>query len=260
MDYDLPQLFSVAGKTALVTGGTSGIGLMIAQGLVAAGARTIIVARNDEDCARLARELGVSGRCEGIPGDLATLAGIDAITASAARLTDRLDILVNCAGLFAMQPLDEYTEQLWDYTLDLNLKAPFFLTQRLLPLLRAAASPEDPARVVNIGSGHGLRASPLESYAYASSKAALHHLTRSLAQRLARESITVNAIAPGIFPSRNTAEFSPERKSAIAKGVPLQRLGTSPDIIGALLYLASRAGAYVTASVLPVDGGWSGAG
>jgi NAD(P)-dependent dehydrogenase (short-subunit alcohol dehydrogenase family) len=255
----ISKLFSVAGKVALITGATSGIGHMMADGLVAAGARVYIVARNPADCARIAEELRSVGECTAISGDLSTNAGIRDVALAFGKIEQTLHILVNNAGIFATQPIDEYSEELWDYTLALNTKTAFFLTQQLLPHLRRGALPDDPARVINIGSGHGIRVSPFESYAYQTSKAGLHHLTRALARRLAREHINVNAIAPGVFPSRLTADFDSTTVSAITGNIPRGRYGNGQDIAGTLIYLCSLAGAYVTAAVLPVDGGWAGA-
>lgn len=252
------KLFSVKGKVALVTGGTSGIGLMIARGLVLAGARVYIVSRTAETCASVAGQLAAHGECQAIPGDLSRFDTISQIAARVSEAEERLNILVNNAGLLEQQPIEVYGEDLWDRALDLNLKAVFFLTQQLLPLLRRAGTPEDPARVINIGSGHGLRVSPFDHFGYTASKAGLHHLTRALAQRLARDNINVNAIAPGIFKSRNTADFSEELLSKITSGIPRGRFGSQEDIAGSVIYLASRAGAYTTSTVLAVDGGWAG--
>jgi NAD(P)-dependent dehydrogenase (short-subunit alcohol dehydrogenase family) len=255
----ISKLFSVAGKVAVITGATSGIGYMMAEGLVAAGARVYIVARNSSDCTRIAEELKSLGDCRAIPGDLATIGGIRDVALAFSKTEQHLNILVNNAGIFKTQPIDEYSEDLWDYTLALNTKAAFFLTQQLLPHLRRGASPDDPARIVNIGSGHGMRVSSFESYAYQTSKAGLHHLTRALARRLAREHINVNAIAPGVFPSRLTADFDSATVSAITGNIPRGRYGNGQDMAGTLIYLCSLAGAYVTAAVVPVDGGWAGA-
>lgn len=255
----ISELFSVAGKVAVITGATSGIGYMMAEGLVAAGARVYIVARNTSDCTRIAGELKSLGDCRAIPGDLATMEGIREVSAAFKKAESQLHILVNNAGIFKTQPIDEYSEELWDYTLALNTKAAFFLTQQLLPYLRCGASADDPARIVNIGSGHGIRVSPFESYAYQTSKAGLHHLTLSLARRLAREHINVNAIAPGVFPSRLTTDFDSATVSAITSNIPRGRYGNGQDMAGTLIYLCSPAGAYVTATVIPVDGGWAGA-
>jgi NAD(P)-dependent dehydrogenase (short-subunit alcohol dehydrogenase family) len=255
----ISRLFSVENKVAVITGATSGIGLMMAEGLVAAGARVYIVARNESDCTRVAAELKRLGDCVAIPGDLATVEGIREVAAAFGKAEERLHILVNNAGIFKTQPIDEYSEELWDYTMALNTKAAFFLTQQLLPHLRRGAAAADPARIVNIGSGHGIRVSPFESYAYQTSKAGLHHLTLSLARRLAREHINVNAIAPGVFPSRLTADFNAATVSAITSNIPRGRYGNAEDMAGTLIYLCSPAGAYVTAAVIPVDGGWAGA-
>jgi NAD(P)-dependent dehydrogenase (short-subunit alcohol dehydrogenase family) len=255
----ISRLFSVAGKVAVITGATSGIGYMMAEGLVAAGARVYIVARNSSDCTRTTEELKSLGDCRAIPGDLATIGGIRDVALAFGKTEQHLHILVNNAGFFKTQPIDQYSEDLWDYTLALNTKAAFFLTQQLLPYLRRGASPDDPARIVNIGSGHGIRVSPFESYAYQTSKAGLHHLTLVLARRLAREHINVNAIAPGVFPSRLTADFDSATVSAITSNIPRGRYGNGQDMAGTLIYLCSLAGAYVTAAVVPVDGGWAGA-
>ena len=251
-------LFEVSGKVALITGATSGIGRMMAEALVARGVRVYVVARNAEDCAATAGELAKMGECIAIPGDLSTVEGIARIAASFAEREERLDVLVNNAGLFSAAPIEEYSEDLWDYTSNLNLKAAFFLIQKLLPSLRRAASARDPARIINIGSGHGIRPSRFDSFAYQATKAALHHLTRHLAGRLAPDHITVNAIAPGVYPSRNTAHFDQATVDAIIANVPLGRYGEADDIAGAIIFLCSRAGAYVSAAVLPVDGGWAG--
>lgn len=250
----MSDLFSVKGRVALVTGATSGIGAMAATALAGAGARVYLVGRDAESCASTAEALPGSVP---LPGDVSTLAGIDAVAAEFGRHEKRLHLLVNNAGTLRDAPLDDVSEAEWDDVVDLNLKAPFFLAQRLLPALRAGATPEDPAAVVNVGSVGGLRVGPRPTYSYAASKAGLHHLTRSLAKRLAPEHVTVNAIAPGFFPSRLAPADSPEVQRAIASSVPRGRAGNGDDIGGVLLFLASRAGAFVTGTVLPVDGGMS---
>ena len=252
-------LFSVAGKTALITGGTSGIGLMIARGLVKHGARTYIVARRRDTSEEVAAQLSQSGRagqgaCIALPGDLATSAGVRAVADALCAREPALHILVNNAGAMYEAPIAEFTEEGWDQVLDLNLKSVFFLTQRLLPLLRAAAGPDAFASVINIGSVGGLRVGPKENYSYQAAKAGLHHLTGSLAKRLGPENITVNAIAPGFFPSRLT-QIPDAALPAILASVPRRRLGQEEDIVGAVIYLASRAGAFVTGAVIPVAGG-----
>ena len=252
------NLFDVSGKTALVTGGTSGIGLMIARGLFDAGASVYVVGRTADPGSDATADPSRTGHWRMLRGDLSTHEGICAIAATFASQEKRLDILVNNAGLSESEQIDVYREETWDRALDLNLKAVFFLTQKLLPLLRRTGTAENPARVINIGSGHGLRVSKFEHFGYSASKAGVHHLTRALAQRLAPENINVNAIAPGVFQSRLTKDFSKELVSQIIEGIPRGRFVTDQDIVGAVIYLTSRAGAYVTSSVLSVDGGWAG--
>jgi NAD(P)-dependent dehydrogenase (short-subunit alcohol dehydrogenase family) len=250
----MSDLFSVSGKVAVVTGGSSGIGLMIARGLVEHGVKTYIVARNADKCATRAAELSESGECYALPGDLSTLDGIQAVASAFSEKETRLDILVNNAGVMAEAPLDEFTEEDWDSVADLNLKSPFFVTQRFLPFLRAAASENVHASVIAIGSVGGLRVGPKENYSYSSTKAGLHHLVHALAKRLASEHITVNAIAPGFFPSGMT-QITEEIKAAVLAAVPRRRVGVASDVVGATLYLSSRAGSFVTGSVMPVEGG-----
>lgn len=257
---DQDPLFTVAGKVALITGGTSGIGQMMAAGLVARGARVYITARNAEDCAAVVQDLSKSGDCHAITGDVSTINGVERLAEAFEKQEQHLNILVHAAGLHLPEPIDSFSEKSWDDTTNVNLKAPFFLTQALLPQLRAAARADDPARIINIGSGHGIRVSRFEAFAYHATKAGVHHLTRSLATRLARENITVNAVAPGVFPSRITAEFSAEQVAAIEASVPLGRYGCADDVAGTLIFLCSAAGRYVSGTVLPVDGGWVGCG
>jgi NAD(P)-dependent dehydrogenase (short-subunit alcohol dehydrogenase family) len=247
-------LFSVADKVALVTGGTSGIGYMIARALVARGAITYIVGRNAETCAAVANELSELGRCFALPGDIATKTGIEQLVAAFGELQPHLHILVNNAGAMYEAPLDDFSEEGWDSVVDLNLKSVFFLSQALLPPLRAAASERDPAAIINIGSVGGLRVGPKENYSYQAAKAGLHHLTGSLAKRLGKEQITVNAIAPGFFLSRIT-QIPDEMMPQVLAAVPRGRVGQADDLAGAVVYLASRAGAFVTGAVIPVAGG-----
>jgi NAD(P)-dependent dehydrogenase (short-subunit alcohol dehydrogenase family) len=254
------ELFSVAGKVALVTGGTSGIGRMIAQGLVQHGARTYIVGRDPASCAAVAAELSQmpgsqgGGRCLPLPGDLATKAGMRSVVDALRTREPLLHLLVNNAGAMYEAPIAEFTEQGWDSVMDLNLKSVFFLTQQLLPMLRAAATEAAPASVVNIGSVGGLRIGPKENYSYQAAKAGLHHLTGSLARRLGPEHITVNAIAPGFFLSRLT-QIPEAALPALLASVPRRRIGCADDIVGAVIYLAARAGSFVTGAVIPVAGG-----
>jgi NAD(P)-dependent dehydrogenase (short-subunit alcohol dehydrogenase family) len=249
------ELFSVEGKTAVVTGGSRGIGLMIARGLVEGGARVYVSSRKAEACRQVAEELSRAGECLALPADLSTEEGCRRLAAEVGERQGRLQVLVNNAGATWGAPLEDYPAAAWDKVLALNLEAPFFLTRAMLPLLEAGAAPGDPARVVNVGSIDGLRVPPMPTYAYSASKAGLHHLTRVLARELGPRGITVNAIAPGPFESKMMAETLRRFGDQIAAAAPLGRIGRPDDMAGATLYLASRAGAYVTGAVLPVDGG-----
>jgi NAD(P)-dependent dehydrogenase (short-subunit alcohol dehydrogenase family) len=253
------DLFSVAGKTAIVTGGSRGIGAMIASGLVRAGCRVYITARKKEACDAAAAEMSASGECVSVPLDLAAPGSADELIAFVAEREDRLHILVNNAGATWGAPLAGYPLSAFDKLWNINVKALFDLTVKSLPLLRAAASPADPARVINIGSIDGLGVPAMETYAYSTTKAGVHMLTRHLASTLAPESITVNAIAPGPFDSKMMAFAldDPQTRAAIAASVPLARIGEPDDMAGAAIFLASRAGRYLTGAVIPVDGGLS---
>jgi NAD(P)-dependent dehydrogenase (short-subunit alcohol dehydrogenase family) len=254
-------LFDVSGKTALVTGGSRGIGLMIARGLVQAGARVIVSSRKSDDVEAAARELAALGDCRAIPGDVSTPEGAAALADATRERFPELHILVNNAGAAWGAPLEEFPASGWDKVMHTNVEGVFHLTVALLGALRGAAEAEDPARVINIGSIDGLRTPSVENYSYGASKAAVHMLTRHLAKRLASEHITVNAIAPGPFQSKMMAIMEdPEVRSAIEGTVPLARIGRPDDIVGVTLLLASRAGSYVTGTVIPLDGGITGCG
>jgi NAD(P)-dependent dehydrogenase (short-subunit alcohol dehydrogenase family) len=250
---DVANLFSVQGRVALVTGGSSGIGRMIATGLAAAGAKVYICARSADKIAAAAAE--IEGNVTGLTADLSSNAGIEALAAEITAREDALHILVNNAGTLTDAPLDDFSEAAWDDVIDLNLKTPFFLMQKLLPLLRAGATEDRPATVINIGSVGALKIGPREVYSYQASKGAIHWLTKSLAKKLGPDNITVNAIAPGFFESEMTVITSEEMRSMVISMVPRRRTGKPEDVAGTAIYLASRAGAYVTGSVIPVEGG-----
>jgi NAD(P)-dependent dehydrogenase (short-subunit alcohol dehydrogenase family) len=256
---DPATLFAVEGKCVLVTGSTAGIGRMIAEGFVRAGATVYVNGRRTDRCNRTAEELGAWGTCHPLSADLASEEGCRQLADALAQHTERLDVLVNNAGTIRMAPLDRHDDELWTKMLDLNLKAAFHLTRFVLPLLHRAAREGNPARVVNVGSMDAVRVPAMDSYAYSASKAALHHLTRHLAWRLA-PSVTVNAIAPGTFPSRMSEPFLRSRDAEVCAAVPLRRVGRPADAAGSAIFLSSIAGAYVTGAVLPLDGGQASVG
>lgn len=252
------SLFSVAGKRALVTGGSRGIGRAIAEALVRAGAEVIITSRKRQDLDETAASLAEFGSCKAIAADLASPDGVSDLVAAVERRWDRLDLLVNNAGATWGAPLQDFPVAGWDKVFDTNVRGVFLLTTGLLDLLRAAAKDDDPARVIVIGSVDGLRVPELswDNYPYSASKAAAHMLTRHLAARLAPEHITVNAIAPGFFESRMTSFLLDDGgREDLAGIVPLGRIGRPEDLAGVTLFLASRAGAYLTGTVVTVDGG-----
>ena len=252
-------LFDLAGKVVLVTGGTRGIGEMIAKGFLERGAKVFITSRKPEACDAMQKTLAALGECRAAPSDLSTVKGIDAFSDWLKGETDRLDILVNNAGATWGEPLETFSEDGWDRVMDLNLKAVFFLTQRLLPLLRTARDNHGRAKIINIGSIEGF-ARPLEidNFAYPTSKAAVHHLTRILAGRLASENITVNAIAPGPFYSKMTAYAlgTDKGRDAVANAIPLGRIGDDADMIGLSTFLGSDASNFITGVTIPLDGGY----
>jgi NAD(P)-dependent dehydrogenase (short-subunit alcohol dehydrogenase family) len=256
----MSSLFDISGKAALVTGGSRGIGRMIATGLVQAGARVVISSRKAEELGATAAELASFGECQAIPGDLSSPEGASALADAVRAEVGELQILVNNAGANWGAPLEEFPASGWDRAMHTNVEGIFHLTVGLLPALRAAASADDPARVLNIGSIDGLRAPAMDNYSYSASKAAVHMLTRHLARRLAAEHITVNAIAPGPFESKMMAFLldNPEQRKIVESTVPLGRIGRPDDVAGLTIFLASRAGAYLTGSVIPLDGGTTG--
>jgi NAD(P)-dependent dehydrogenase (short-subunit alcohol dehydrogenase family) len=250
-----PALFDLTGKVAVVTGGTRGIGLMIARGLLQAGATVYISSRKADAGEQAAAELASFGTVTSIPADLSSEEECKRLAAEVASREDRVHVLVNNAGATWGAPLEEFPESGWDKVLNLNLKAPFFCVRAFLGMLEAAATDEDPARVINIGSIDGLRVPGMSTYSYSSSKAAVHQLTRVLARELGSRRITVNAIAPGPFESKMMAATLESFGDEIAAASPLGRIGRPDDMAGTAVYLASRAGAYVTGAIIPVDGG-----
>jgi len=249
------SLFSVKGKIALVTGGSRGIGLMIARGFVESGAKVYISSRKKDVCDAVAKELSTVGECHSIPADLSTLAGCQHLAGELKARETKLDILVNNAGAAWGGTMAEYSEKGWDKVMDTNVKAIFFLTRELMPLLEKSATADDPARVINVGSIDGIKPPFLETYAYPPSKAAVHQMTRDLANKLGHKNITVNAIAPGPFESHMTEWMLGSFKKKIEESCPLHRIGRPGDMAGVALYLASRAGSYVNGVIIPVDGG-----
>jgi NAD(P)-dependent dehydrogenase (short-subunit alcohol dehydrogenase family) len=254
----LNDLFSIEGKTALVTGGSRGIGLMISRGYVEAGARVYVSSRKQEVCEEVAAELSKLGTCISLPADLASEEECRRVARELGEREPALHILVNNAGANWGAPFEEFPDSAWDKVLALNLKSVFHLTRALTPLLEKAATAKDPARVINIGSIDGIKPPSLETWAYSASKAGVHMLTRTLAKTLAPKKITVNAVAPGPFESKMMAATLERFGEMIAKTNPLGRIGEPDDMAGVAIYLASRASAYVTGTVIPVDGGVSG--
>jgi 2-deoxy-D-gluconate 3-dehydrogenase len=250
----IKDLFTLEGRVALVTGGSRGIGRMIAEGFLMQGAKVYISSRKAAQCDAAAQALAAGGTCVSLPQDLSTVDGCRALAERLAAVEPKLDILVNNAGAAWGAEFDDFPESGWDKVLNLNLKSPFFLTQILHPALAAAASPDRPAKVINIASIDGIRLNPQETYSYHASKAGLIYLTRRMAARLIRDHIVVSAIAPGAFASDMNRDAR-DRGEAVAKRIPMRRIGTDEDMAAAAIYLASRAGDYVVGATIPVDGG-----
>jgi 2-deoxy-D-gluconate 3-dehydrogenase len=251
------DLFSLQGRVALVTGGSRGIGKMIAAGFLSQGAaRVYITARKAAPCEATARELTAEygGECIALPIDISTMAGIDMLAGEIKKREPKLDILVNNAGAAWGADFDEFPEGGWDKVMNLNVKTPFFLTKALAAPLRAAATTERPAKVINIASIDGIFVNPMETYSYAASKSALIHLTRRMAVKLIKDHVNVTAIAPGAFKS-DMNKAARDHADAVAKRVPARRIGTDEDMAGVAIYLASRAGDYVVGNTITVDGG-----
>jgi NAD(P)-dependent dehydrogenase (short-subunit alcohol dehydrogenase family) len=248
------ELFSVAGKTVVVTGGTRGIGRMIAGGFVAAGASVVVASRKADAVEETVAALSLIGTCSGTVADLSTQDGARRLAEAVAADHDRVDVLVNNAGATWGAPLTEHDPASWERVLNLNVQGVFHTTVAFLPLLSVGATDLEPSRVITIGSIDGLMVPIAESYSYSASKAAVHHLTRHLARRLA-PAITVNAVAPGPFESKMMAATLDAFGDAIIEAAPLKRIGRPDDMAGVALFLASRAGSYLTGAVIPVDGG-----
>ncbi|MCP3992804.1 MAG: SDR family oxidoreductase [Actinomycetia bacterium] len=256
---DIQELFGVSGKVAIVTGGSRGIGAMIARGLVTNGVRTYITARKAEACDAMATELSRIGECISIPADLSEPDGLAAFVAAFTEREDHVDILVNNAGAAWGAPLGQFPDSGFDKVLNINVRVPFMLTQALLDQLKANATDEDPARVIMTGSVDGMVVPFGDNYSYSASKAGIHMLARHMAHHMAGDNITVNSIAPGPFESKMMSYVldDPELRQWAEESNPLRRIGTPEDVAGAVIFLASRAGAYLTGAVIPVDGGLS---
>lgn len=254
----LGTLFGLQGRKALVTGGGSGIGLMISRALVSAGAEVYIASRKLEACEEAAKSMqGLPGQCIPLQADLQNEEGVNQLASAMSDRCDRLDILINNSGRSWGAPLNQFPWKAWNDIMTLNVTAPFTLTRQLIPLLAAAGSNTSPARVINIGSVMGTMPHGFPAYSYAASKAAIHHVTRILSNELASRKIAVNAIAPGPFPSDMTAFFTevPKASEAVLKSVPLGRMGGAEDMAGLVLCLCGAGGAYISGAVIPLDGG-----
>lgn len=251
----IDSLFGLEGKVAIVTGGGRGIGLMAARGLLQAGARVIIASRKTDAVMAAVKELEPLGEITGITADLSSEEGCRAFAAEVTAREERLDILVNNSGATWGAPLEDFPAAAWDRVFDVNVKAPFFLTQAFLPLLEESGTQDDPARIINIGSIDAIHTPQHEAYSYGPSKAAVHQLTRVLAAKLGAKWITVNAIAPGPFESKMMASRLAEAGDEIAAQSRLNRIGRPDDIAGGVVFLASRAGSYLTGAIIPIDGG-----
>jgi NAD(P)-dependent dehydrogenase (short-subunit alcohol dehydrogenase family) len=250
---DTSQLFSLKGRTALITGGSRGIGRMIAEGFLAQGAKVYISARKADACDQTAKELSAIGPCFSLPADVSSLAGVQGLVEAFSKRETQLDILVNNAGAAWGADFDEFPESGWDKVVNLNMKTPFFLTQALKPLL-AKAGEKQPAKVINIASIDGIGVNPQETYSYAASKAGLIHLTKRMATHLIQHNIVTSAIAPGAFASEMN-RAARDQAEAVAARIPAKRIGVDEDMAGAAIFLASRAGDYVVGNTLIVDGG-----
>jgi NAD(P)-dependent dehydrogenase (short-subunit alcohol dehydrogenase family) len=251
----MENLFNLNGKIALVTGGSRGIGAMIAEGFVRNGVKTYISSRKSDPCNKKAKELSKYGECISIPADLTDMNEMDKLVTKIKDKETKLNILVNNAGAAWGASFDDFPEIGWDKVMDTNVKSIFFLTQKLVGILETSASTSDPSRIINIGSIDGLGIPRAETYSYPASKAAVHQLTKVLANRLANRNINVNAIAPGPFESNMMAHTLEEHGEQIKSSVPRGRIGVPEDMAGASIFLSSKASSYITGSIIPVDGG-----
>ncbi|MDJ0921095.1 MAG: SDR family oxidoreductase [Henriciella sp.] len=253
----MKNLFDISGKTAIVTGGSSGIGAMIAQGFVENGVKTYICARKPGPLMAKAEELSKLGECVAIPADLSTVEGIEKVVAEVSAKEDHIDILINNAGANWAEPIDTFPEAAWDKVMNINIKSIFFMTQKCLPLLRKNATAEDPARVINTASVHGFENPGLPTYAYSASKSGVIHLTKHLATDLASSHINVNGIAPGYFVSKMTAGIASDKafEQEVISRIPRGRPGDMEDMAGTAIYLVSRASAWLDGHTIVLDGG-----
>lgn len=255
MSFKVEELFSVKGKVVLITGGSRGLGEMMARAYIENGAKVYITARKAAACDALAKELSALGECISIPADLSRMDEINRLAKELASRESKLDILINNAGASWGATFDTFPESGWDKVMDLNVKSVFFMTQAVIGLLEAAATKDSWARVINIGSIEGIRTTHLEAYSYAASKAGVNHLTRLMAKFLAPRHIAVNGIAPGYFPSKMTDLIEEEGEEGVVDMAPMKRMGYATDMAGIALYLGSKASGFVCGAVIPVDGG-----
>jgi len=252
----MKDLFKLEGKTAVVTGGSRGIGFMIARGFIEAGVKVYITSRKAAACDAAAAELSKTGECISIPADLSSEEGVKMFGEAVKAREDKVHILVNNAGATWGAPFEEFSNDAWDKVLNINVKGPFFVTREIMPLLKKAGTFEDPARIINLGSVAGFSTGGV-AFAYGPSKAAVHQMTKNWASQFAKDHVTVNAIAPGPFPSKMMAFITDneEARKAMESRIPLGRIGTPEDVAGLAIFLSSRAGAYVTGVIIPLDGG-----
>lgn len=248
----IEELFNLTGKVALVTGGAKGIGAMMTRGLIESGAKVYVSSRSAEACTQFAQEMSEFGECIALPTNLLESDQVAELIATLEKREDHLDILINNSGATWGAPIESFPEKGWDKVMDLNVKSLFFLTQGLLPLLTKNASPQNPSRIINISSVASFIHGGLQAISYNASKAAVNSVTKVLANELAKKQVLVNAIAPGLFPSKMSSHFDYEKESA---GIPLGRIGQPTDIAGLAIFLCSKASSFMTGNIIPLDGG-----